>query len=847
MTRQTRKEQRGVSMVLALVLVIVVGSLAASYFTLTLNVSNKATASLNAKTQFYQAGQATEELRAAMRTHFKAYTRPATSPFSTKEAAWIEHEIKESGGVFNTTNWIPTNPNATVLSITGSYTGAQAWVDVTMQSAPRSQGGSGVLVAEVVRERLTFGTITGAGTAKALLKFAILCDTINCQCCKMVVDGDVGTLKFLRPGYGNEGGGGKGSGGGSYVYGNVYAALDVSADKSDTAERDSLAELDTSNSKYWQQINALRVGLNGRHRYADNADGTRYKKSNEQMEDPSDENNQTTLIYDNYKGDALPSDTTGDGVADFPSINPQAAMPLANGKISGGIIKVVAKGQKLADATVVAELVSTPETPGGAAQSWDGHVILEGTKDNPLIIDGDIFVGGDILIKGYVKGRAAIYGGRNTYITGDIFYDEPPLPYNKTSGADPVAKARQSIEQEKDELRIASRSNIIIGDYTNLSGSPASALDPATGQEVGATGLPIYRRQSEDFYRAQFAGLINQEIYQNGFVGFSEDGDELLYNTNDGQWYNDLGVSFEQTEIHEFSDKEAIYDAIYKPSQINGSDDTMQWISDGEYRALMGQHGDDIEVGNQKKGLRDNTWRGKIRGKAPEIYQKLLDNGFSEDQALNIMYADPVNQTGNGKKGWVNESSTYVSGYIKESKTLQNKNQAITIRQALDDFFFDNNPNGQAVFNEWAIELGADDANGGGVPDGNKYDYLSKNNTAVPYIKQIQNVDAYLYANRRIAGKSSGTNMEVYGGLVARELGVLVPGQKKEFWLKDNRFNWLNSKGTNPINGEKYKNFVVNYDYRLNEENGKGLDLLGEPVYGEIVFWGRSTEIVIED
>lgn len=52
-------------------------------------------------------------------------------------------------------------------------------------------------------------------------------------------------------------------------------------------------------------------------------------------------------------------------------------------------------------------------------------LILVGTADRPIIIDGPVVVPGDVIIKGVVQGRGTIYAGRNVHIVGEVTYLNP--------------------------------------------------------------------------------------------------------------------------------------------------------------------------------------------------------------------------------------------------------------------------------------------------------------------------------------------------------------------------------------------------------------------------------------
>jgi hypothetical protein len=125
-------------------------------------------------------------------------------------------------------------------------------------------------------------------------------------------------------------------------------------------------------------------------------------------------------------------------------------------------------------------------------------------------------------------------------------------------------------------------------------------------------------------------------------------------------------------------------------------------------------------------------------------------------------------------------------------------------------------------------------------------------------------VDAYLYSNQRIAGKTFNAPLAINGGMVSKEIGVLAPGLFKQWWMNpsDNRYNFLDTAQndcaqqtfanqfrdasiTDP-NATGYYNGVfapdvddcsltVNYDYRL-RNGGLGYNLVAQDV-GRTISW----------
>lgn len=119
------------------------------------------------------------------------------------------HTVSTIGGVTGKWRVLRVSP------ATDSY----GWVEV---AATAYQGED----KQTVVRRVSFGQ-------SQIFKLAMLSETTNCIYCHLRVHGDVGSLEYMRPGWGTEGRSGIGSGGhegGSVIHGSVYAARDITHD-----------------------------------------------------------------------------------------------------------------------------------------------------------------------------------------------------------------------------------------------------------------------------------------------------------------------------------------------------------------------------------------------------------------------------------------------------------------------------------------------------------------------------------------------------------------------------------------------------------------------------------------
>ena len=62
---------------------------------------------------------------------------------------------------------------------------------------------------------------------------------------------------------------------------------------------------------------------------------------------------------------------------------------------------------------------------------------------------------------------------------------------------------------------------------------------------------------------------------------------------------------------------------------------------------------------------------------------------------------------------------------------------------------------------------------------------------AFSYEKQVTHLDAFIYANQRIAGKTFNAPVVINGGMIAQEIGILAPGIERPWWASNSRYDFL--------------------------------------------------------
>ncbi|MFQ5654120.1 MAG: hypothetical protein ACE5GW_05245 [Planctomycetota bacterium] len=145
----------------------------------------------------------------------------------------------------------------------------------------------------------------------------------------------------------------------------------------------------------------------------------------------------------------------------------------STGAISGGMIYQVPLGGMLGGVGLPA-VGNTASVAGQGA----GNMVLVGTDADPIVLDGQVTVPGDLIIKGVVKGSGSLYVRGNVYVVGDLTYaDGVDASGNRTFGI--------AADGTPNSLGLTSGGNILIGDY--LTPKSGDVLDPLA-RTTGAPG-----------------------------------------------------------------------------------------------------------------------------------------------------------------------------------------------------------------------------------------------------------------------------------------------------------------------------------------------------------------------
>ena len=139
----------------------------------------------------------------------------------------------------------------------------------------------------------------------------------------------------------------------------------------------------------------------------------------------------------------------------------------ADGTLSGGNKAWVAHGDVYGSTSV-----PSVDQSGDLSGVIDGNLVLSGTEENPIVIDGRIAVSGDVVLEGVVKGAGEIVTGGNIYVVGAVGYaDGYDADGNRIFG--------EASDGTANRLTLAAGGNVLVGDFLRNSGGGVVTGDPS--------------------------------------------------------------------------------------------------------------------------------------------------------------------------------------------------------------------------------------------------------------------------------------------------------------------------------------------------------------------------------
>ncbi len=165
--------------------------------------------------------------------------------------------------------------------------------------------------------------------------------------------------------------------------------------------------------------------------------------------------------------------TTGAGNRQVDEGEFYVAAQESSGVVTGGVIGVLPEGGTVSTEAELASFQSGGETKLNAVT--EGNVYLYGTEDNPIVLDGNLAIDGDLILMGVVKGEGVLRVSGNIYMPSDVTYaDGDAGGAGRTFGS--------SEDGTSNILALAAGGNIMVGDVFH----PAWGDGTTTGDTDGS-------------------------------------------------------------------------------------------------------------------------------------------------------------------------------------------------------------------------------------------------------------------------------------------------------------------------------------------------------------------------
>lgn len=249
----------------------------------------------------------------------------------------------------------------------------------------------------------------------------------------------------------------------------------------------------------------------------------------------------------------------------------------------------------------------------------DGTLVLIGTENQPIEIDGPVVVRGDLVIKGYITGQGCIYAGRNIHVIDSVIYSDPPT----WSKPDDNPFQTATLNADKDLVGFACKGNVIIGDYTTRTWCnnilryirPNFTAGYATDASDFGLGYDSDGNPDNGYW---FDG--NYTAYDGGFKTGSRGGKE---------WRRYYESSLSDGYIHSIAAQsvETMHGIYYNNHLVSGFGGSTRWNGNGfSYLGCMVARDEGIFFRN---GLEMN-WDIRLGSRSNEM----LDNFFYFPQTL---------------------------------------------------------------------------------------------------------------------------------------------------------------------------------------------------------------------
>jgi len=163
----------------------------------------------------------------------------------------------------------------------------------------------------------------------------------------------------------------------------------------------------------------------------------------------------------------------------------------AEGVLTAGTITVAGADPIDSDAEYTQAFATGNQSSLGPRTS--GNVILHGTRENPIVIDGTVAIDGDVILNGYVQGSGTILASGNVYVPSDLQYLDGRVLLPGDDPLHPTGPRTFGIAQDgtRNVLGLSCGGNVLIGDFLQPGGTPGDPHDIVTGGADGGWNFAL--------------------------------------------------------------------------------------------------------------------------------------------------------------------------------------------------------------------------------------------------------------------------------------------------------------------------------------------------------------------
>lgn len=429
---------------------------------------------------------------------------------------------------------------------------------------------------------------------------------------------------------------------GSLFNENTFANADFKSYLFDTGN----GNLVKDNSDLLQENSFGNAGVDG--------NGDLEKYSNLYMDYPTDIDAQT----DGRVPDSFPSpfpDVDGDR-----NVDPEEFVAVVNsisdaGSISGGVQYGVPDGDVYGDNAL-------PTASNGQTFSegvYEGNMILVGTPQDPIKINGDVAIEGDLVIAGPIEGKGRFLVKNNTYVVGDVYYtDGGTDPHDANFGhtpkvtlanEDPGTFAFENAGGDENNIALVAGGNVLMGDYTSVRGVNDNTQDNRKYPNWSQASINVRTRNK--------SMTKNGELLEYGYFdpySVDDNGQRFREDVENGDFPSGPGYqfSFTMSELQLYNKREAeraIDDPDYVPrfyglregqtDPVTGEPLLWVWDKPGDEHSVRYSETNGVELLSdflQDRGALDVLDRGAT------LYLSPQGGWLPEDALREMWYADEM-------------------------------------------------------------------------------------------------------------------------------------------------------------------------------------------------------------